>query len=104
MVRVEADKENEQKKMIMAAFHNPNARVGINYFMAIAGQPGGRGHIAPLVASHKEMDAFLIMDCWPDKGFGPCWVAWDNLWKAMLDKDKESDQSRGFIIVTKTKN
>ena len=101
--RADEGQQAELRDELHIALKDPNARVGLNYQMKVAGQAGGWGHISPLVAWNEEKDRYLVLDCWYADWAGPCWITWDRLWASMNDPDTISKIPRGFIVITKNR-
>lgn len=87
------------KKRVCDQLNSPKSYILINYMRKSLGQKSG-GHISPVVAYHKEKDAFLILDVSQYK-YPPVWVPTKTLWAAMEAKDGDT-LSRGYVIVGTT--
>nr|AIG53838.1 phytochelatin synthase [Euglena gracilis] len=59
----------------------------------------GDGHYSPIGGYHKERQLVLVMDVARFK-YPPHWVPLDALWEAMLQKDAETNRSRGYVLLS----
>ena len=87
------------RESLLTALHMPTGRVIVNYHMATLGQgPTLGGHFAPVSCYHKDQDAFLILDPWPDTE--PTWASTIALWEATVTIDTETATTRGVLFLT----
>lgn len=70
----------------------------VNFYRPSLGQKGS-GHFSPVGAYNDEEDTVLILDVSRYK-YPPFWVKVDDLWKSMLEIDRSSKLSRGFILIS----
>jgi hypothetical protein len=93
---VTADQFRDQLKKSLS---NKSQRVVVNYLRSALGQEG-TGHISPLGAYNDSEDMVLILDTASYK-HPWTWVPLEQLWNAMAEQvDRESDRTRGFVVVT----
>eukprot|EP00668_Euglena_longa_P026017 GGOE01032539.1.p1 GENE.GGOE01032539.1~~GGOE01032539.1.p1 ORF type:complete len:495 (+),score=110.54 GGOE01032539.1:193-1485(+) len=59
----------------------------------------GDGHFSPIGGYHKERKLVLVMDVARFK-YPPHWIPLDALWEAMLQKDSETNRSRGYVLLS----
>ncbi|CAL5425543.1 unnamed protein product [Camellia sinensis] len=60
----------------------------------------GDGHFSPMAAYHKGRDMLLILDVARYK-YPFHWLPWMTVWDAMNQIDKETGETRGFMMVRK---
>lgn len=60
----------------------------------------GDGHFSPMAAHHKGRDMLLILDVARYK-YPFHWLPRMTFWDAMNEIDKETDETRGFLMVRK---
>lgn len=70
----------------------------VNYDRASVGQVGG-GHISPLGAYHAATDRVLVLDV-AAHHYPYTWVPVAKLFNAMNTVDRDSGQTRGYLLVT----
>ena len=68
-----------------------------NFSRKILGQTGD-GHFSPIGGYHKEKQLVLIMDVARFK-YPPYWVPITQLWAAMAEPDKATNEPRGYFVV-----
>ena len=79
-----------------------NQFIVANFSRKVIGQTGD-GHFSPVGGYHASRDLVLIMDVARFK-YPPFWVPLETLWLAMAERDKRSDASRGYFIVSSWNN
>ncbi len=84
----------------LEALRNDNERFIVNYSRKSVGQIGD-GHISPVAAYDETSDRFLVLDVARYK-YAPAWIAAEDLHAALLPKDSSSNESRGYVVVTKS--
>jgi Phytochelatin synthase len=95
----QATNAGEFRTCARKALDSSDKYVLVNYLRTSLGQEGG-GHISPLAAYHVSSDRFLIMDVARYK-YQPVWVPCALLWDAMSTIDADSNESRGFVVVSR---
>jgi len=83
---------------IVANLKTKNDYVIVNYFRLQLTQKGG-GHISPVGAYDEQTRSFLIMDVNPNKAPW-VWVDGSDLLSAMDAVDSDTQQPRGYILVS----
>ena len=68
-----------------------------NYSRRTLGQTGG-GHFSPIGGYHAATHQVLVLDTARFK-YPPHWVPIDLLFSAMLERDHETDRSRGWLLL-----
>jgi hypothetical protein len=70
----------------------------VNFSRKVLGQTGD-GHFSPIGGYHKEKELVLIMDVARFK-YPPYWVPLEQLWAAMAEQDKVTNEPRGYFVVS----
>jgi hypothetical protein len=70
----------------------------VNFSRKVLGQTGD-GHFSPIGGYHKERELVLIMDVARFK-YPPYWVPLEQLWAAMAEQDKVTNEPRGYFVVS----
>jgi len=70
-----------------------------SYSRKVLGQTGS-GHFSPLAGYHPEKDLVLILDTARFK-YGCHWAPVELVWDAMNTKDDLTNESRGYVILSK---
>jgi hypothetical protein len=78
----------------------PDHFVIVNFSREALSQEGG-GHFSPLAAYDAKADRFLMLDVARYK-YPPVWVKTADLFAAMNTTDSVSNQTRGYVLITKT--
>lgn len=78
--------------------NNDCGRLVVCYDRKVLGQTG-TGHYSPIGAYNEENDMVLVLDVARFK-YPPYWVDAEQLWEAMCSIDPETNQSRGFFVVS----
>ncbi|MFN0064613.1 MAG: phytochelatin synthase family protein [Chlamydiales bacterium] len=72
----------------------------INFYRPSIGQEGF-GHFSPVAAFDQESDSVLVIDVFRYK-YPPFWVKVDDLHASMLPHDRETNQTRGYLIISRS--
>lgn len=70
----------------------------VNYSRKVLGQTGD-GHFSPIGGYHKDKELVLILDVARFK-YPPYWVPLQQLWEAMAEQDRQTQQPRGYFVVS----
>jgi hypothetical protein len=91
------------RSILSSALKDNSSKTGviINYHMQTLGQSPPYGHHSPVGAYHEKTDRVLVYDCWPETH--ECWTTVENLHKAMMVVDSDSNKTRGLIVISKFK-
>lgn len=87
------------RTLVLDNLQQPDNYILVNYLRSAIGQQQG-GHISPLAAYDVESDRVLILDVSRYK-YPPIWVTTEDLWNAMDTVDSSSNQTRGFVLVSR---
>ncbi|KAL5010892.1 hypothetical protein ScPMuIL_013197 [Solemya velum] len=97
--RASESTEDEFRQLVRRYTAQDNAFLVLSYSRPVLGQTG-TGHFSPVGGYSAERDLVLLLDVARFK-YPPHWVSLSLVWKAMLEKDKATGETRGYMIVSR---
>jgi len=87
------------RKNVIECCSKPDCYLIVNYYRPVICQKGG-GHFSPIAAYNALSDSVLILDTAKYKHTAT-WIGLPQLFESMQTIDADSNDSRGWILITK---